>query len=139
MKEGKIKGKKWIIILSVLILIAIVVTLVIVFLPKNTDRVVELVDSQSKTMYLKNSDDKTKYKDFQNKINLNLSSSAKQEVENIYQLFISLNDVIDFYNQNLVFAQDNSVFQNNYNKVVRNLESANNVQKELNAKYNLLL
>ena len=86
MKEGKIKGKKWIIVISVLILIAIAVTLTIVFWPKNANQVIDLVDSQSQTMYLKNKDDDKNFEDFQNKVNANLSATSVQETKNIYEM-----------------------------------------------------
>lgn len=131
MKEGKIKGKKWIIVVSVLILIAIVVTLIIVFLPKNPNQAIELLDSNSQTMFLKNSEDETRFKDFQNKVDLNLTDTDSQEVKNIYSLFGILNDVVAFYNQELVYAENNSAFQDNLGKVVRSLNSASSSQKSL--------
>lgn len=133
MSDKKIKGKKWIIILSVLVLIAIIVTLVVVFLPKNVDKIISEVDSQSKTMLLKEDESDNLYLKFKTKITGASSINEKygQDTENVYDACKAINEVVDFYNGYLVFAVDNSTFQGQYSSIMKNYSIANSQQRKM--------
>lgn len=133
MSDKKIKGKKWIIILSVLVLIAIIVTLVVVFLPKNVDKIISEVDSQSKTMLLKEAESDDLYLKFKTKITGASSINEKygQDTENVYDACKTINEVVDFYNGYLVFAFDNSTFQGQYSSIMKNYSIANSQQRKM--------
>ena len=133
MGADKIKTKKWIVVLSILILIAIVVTLVIVFLPKNISNVIKQTNTQVETMYLKQSEDVKAFETFKSKITSSASVKEEigQDVENVSNTFSAINNTLKFYNNYLVFAQDNSTFQNAYGKIMKSYNSANQKQKAM--------
>lgn len=133
MSGEKIKSKKWIIVLSVVILVAIAVTLIIVFLPKNVSNAVERTNTQTQTMFLKQDKNKKLYKDFQTKIT-NIEAINKvygQETQNVYTLTLAVNQIMDFYNDYIVFAEDKSTFQSNYGVIMKNYDVANTEQKKM--------
>jgi len=133
MSGEKIKSKKWIIVLSVVILVAIAVTLIIVFLPKNVSNAVERTNTQTQSMFLKQDKNKKLYKDFQTKIT-NIEAINKvygQETQNVYTLTLAINQIMDFYNDYIVFAEDKSTFQSNYGVIMKNYDVANTEQKKM--------
>ena len=133
MSGEKIKSKKWIIVLSVVILVAIAITLIIVFLPKNVSNAVERTNTQTQSMFLKQDKNKKLYKDFQTKIT-NIEAINKvygQETQNVYTLTLAVNQIMDFYNDYIVFAEDKSTFQSNYGVIMKNYDVANTEQKKM--------
>ncbi len=133
MSGEKIKSKKWIIVLSVVILVAIAITLIIVFLPKNVSNAVERTNTQTQSMFLKQDKNKKLYKDFQTKIT-NIEAINKvygQETQNVYTLTLAINQIMDFYNDYIVFAEDKSTFQSNYGVIMKNYDVANTEQKKM--------
>lgn len=133
MAEGKKKiNKKWIIALAILVLIAVVVVLVIVLLPKNTKGAVDKVQTQSEEMFLKDKTESSMFDEMQRKIN-NSATDYIGEVASAKTVLIMLNDIMDFYNDYMVFAKDNKTFQNNYNVIMDSFGDANQYQKDMNA------
>ncbi len=133
MSGEKVKGKKWIIVLSVVILVAIAVTLIIVFLPKNVNNAIERTNTQVETMFLKKDKNKKMYKDFQTKITSieAINKEYGQETRDVYALTLAINDIMDFYNEYIVFSQDKSTFQANYGLIMKNYDVANAEQKKM--------
>ena len=130
MAEKK-KGVKWIIILTILVLIAVTVTLIVVFLPKNTSKAVEQTDKQANSMFIVKDESKELYQTFQAKVRGTAEDKYGQETENVYNLSLSLNRIVGFYNDYLVFAESNKTFSNNYNKIMRNFNKANSYQEDM--------
>lgn len=133
MEGKKIKQKKWIIALAVLVAVAIAVTLVIVLLPKNTTNAVHQLDTQAKVMYLKKEGTDKNYQDLKGRIKgvAALDEEIGQEVEDVYTLCQDLNFTIEFYNSWLIYAQDNEVFQGEYNNILRQLSIASSKQDSM--------
>lgn len=133
MAEGKKKiNKKWLVALAILVLIAVVVVLVIVLLPKNTKGVVDKVQTQTEQCFLKDKTEVTMFDSFQRKIN-NSATEYIEEVASAKAVIVMLNEVLDFYNDYMVFAKDNKTFQDNYNLIMDGFNDANKYQKDMNA------
>ncbi len=127
------KSKKWIIALAVLVLIAIGVVFVVVFLPKNTSNAIKQTYAQKETMFLRSNDDEKMFASFERKVQLN-ASEYSGEIGCARKITVTLNNIIDFYSENIVFAQDNSTFQSNYNLIMDNYANANNYQARMTEK-----
>lgn len=129
-KENR-KGKKWIIVLSVLILIAVVVTLIIVFLPKKVGNAIKQTTTQSTSMFIIDDEDEELYKSFQTKVKGVMADKYGKETDDVYEVSLVLNDVMNFYSNYIVFAEDNKTFQNNYGTIMKSYEKANAYQKKM--------
>ena len=127
------KSKKWIIALAILVLIAVVVVCIIVFIPKNTDNVLKQTYSQKETMFLKSDEDEKMFASFERKIQLN-ASEYTNEITSARKISNTLNNIIYFYSENIVFAQNNATFQSNYNLIMDNYGHANNYQERMTDK-----
>lgn len=133
MSGEKVKSKKWIVILSVVILVAIAITLIIVFLPKNVSNAIERTNTQTQSMFLKQDKNKKMYRDFQTKITSveAINKEYGQETQDVYTLTLIINEVMDFYNEYIVFAENKSSFQANYGTIMKNYDVANSEQKKM--------
>lgn len=132
MSEKKRFNKKWLILLATLVLIAIIVVTVVLLLPKNTKEVVKQTQTQTTSMFLTTNDEEIMYASFQEKIRLNAVQYVT-EASTVKQLSKDLTKIIKFYNQFLVLAADNGVFQNNYHVIMDGFNNANGYQKEMDA------
>lgn len=130
MAERKLFNKKWLIAIAVLVLIAIVVTMVLVFLPKDTNKAVAKVHETEKSMFLQSAEEERLYSSFENK--LSVVPSYKLEAIYTQELAVVLHEIIAFYDQNLVYAEGNGVFQDNYGHIMNGLEKASTSQKSMN-------
>ncbi len=130
MTERKLFNKKWLIALSILVLIAITVTMVIVFLPKKTSRAVEKVYENESTMFLQSENEKILYNSFVDK--LEVVSSYQSEAKFARTLSETMHDVVVFYNASLVYCESNGTFQDNYGKIVSGIDRANESKVRMN-------
>lgn len=128
MEKGK--KKKWIIALAVVVLIAVVVTCVIVFLPKNTDNVVSQTNTQINTMYLKDKDDNDKFESFAQKVN-KYANQYNNEVQSAKRINDMIAEMMNFYGFYLPYAEGNGTFQSNYNLIMDGFNSANSYQEKM--------
>ncbi len=130
-EKEKRKGKKWIIVLSVLILIAVVVTLIIVFLPKKVGNAIKQTTIQASNMFIVDDEDEELYRDFQTKVKGVMAKKYGTETDNVYEVCLVLNNVTNFYSNYIVFAEDNKTFQNNYGAIMKSYEKANAHQEKM--------
>ncbi len=129
MEKGK-KKRGWIIALAIVVLIAVVVTCVIVFWPKNTDNVVSQTNTQIDTMYLKDKDDKDKFESFAKKVN-KYASQYNNEVQSAKRINDMIAEMMNFYGFYLPYAEGNGTFQSNYNLIMDGFNSANSYQEKM--------
>ena len=130
MAERKLFNKKWLIALAILVLIGIVVTMVFVFLPKDIKKAVNKVYQTEKTMFLQNDEEDRLFEQFTAK--LSVTPSYKQEASCAREVAEAVHEIIYFFNQNLVYAQDNNVFQDNYAHIMNGLDKSIASQKKMN-------
>ena len=130
-KKKGMFNKKWVVAVAILAFVAIVVTTVLLLLPKNTRNVVEKVNEQTTAMFLVNDEELKLYESFEKKIN-GVESSYYTEAENAKMVSYSLNEIVKFYNQYLYYSEDTGVFQDNYGKIIKGIEKAETAQKTMN-------
>lgn len=127
----KVKTKKWIIVLSVLVAIAIAVTLIIVLLPKDYKRIISMTQEHCESIYLKKNKDEELYKNFQDKIDLVYKDSYGVESDTVHSVLDSLGEVVDFYSEYIVFAENNKYFQKSYKPIVKGFENVSKYEDEM--------
>ena len=114
-----------------MVLIGIVVTLVVVFLPKDTKKAVSKVYQAEQTMFLENQTEKALFQSFYGKFAPD--NAYKAEAQDIEKIAESLHDMISFYNGYLIYAKTDKTFQSNFKHIVNGIDKANKAQKEMNA------
>jgi len=125
-------GKKWAIFFAIVVLVAIVVVVVILAIPPNTYNAVETLNRTATTSYLTVNSEKESYQAFKEKMGKNTVVSAyQQELANIEVLSGSIDIILDFHNEYLVFAKDNKNLKNNYKAIKEGLEKSKESQKKL--------
>lgn len=130
MKEENIaKTKKWIIVLSVLVLIAIVVTLIIVFLPKDKNALLVQTQNQCETMFLQDQKESQRFEELKN--NVSRFDEYSSDANNVYKLAGDLNQILEFYVFPLTYANADGTFQGNYSLILRSYEEARAKQNEI--------
>lgn len=123
-------GKRWSVILGIIVLVAIIVVVIIIAIPPNTYNAVETLNRASKTNYLSSATEQTAFDKFEEKMT---SSVYLQEVQDIEKMSKSVDIILDYYNDYLVFAKDNKTFKNNYKTIKENLEEAKENQKKMSS------
>ena len=125
-------GKRWLIILGVLVLIAIIVVVIIIAIPPNTSKAIEALNTTSKTSYLSSTSEQNEFNKFRTKVNTSTVNAYTIEIDSISILSDTIDDVLDYYNNYLVFAKDSKVLKNNYKDIKEGLEDAKESQKRMN-------
>lgn len=134
-KDYKAGGaKKWLIIIGILVLIAIIVTVIVLVIPGNTADAVDRLRQSSQTSFLENRSEEEKYDAFGRKLtNSSISYFVTgNEYASVEIVSGSINLILDFYNEYLPLAEDNKTLSKNYKKIKNNLEDAVDYQKEMN-------
>ena len=128
----KKKTKKWLIIFSVLILIAIIVTLVIVFWPKDPNRIKGETIEQSQSMFLGDTKEKELYEELREKVAQNNLGDDKTAIVDRFELMSNqLGVVMNFYASNIVFVENNKTLQNEFGKIIRSYDKADSSKENL--------
>lgn len=131
--DKKKKGVgKFLKIFACLLFVAIVVGVVLLFVPTDSSSLVGVLTQTSQSKLLDDSKSRQEYTTFTN----NLKNNSRLRV---YELEISAvkesiqvtNNVIDFYAQYIKFAKSNRVFKNNNGKAKTNLQNAMSEGKDM--------
>lgn len=130
MTERKMFNKKWLVALSILVLVAITVTMVVVFLPKKTDKAIEKIYNNESTMFLQSENEKTLYNSFVDK--LDVVPSYRGEANFAKTISETMHDVVLFYKDSLLYAESDGTFQDNYGKIVNGIDRANDSKNRMN-------
>lgn len=125
--------KKILLIVGILVLIAIIVVVIVLLVPGNTYGAVERLKQTSQTSFLQNESEKNNFDKFEIKISNSAYRYYAQELQDIESLSNSINEVLDYYDEYMVFASDNKVLKKNYKTIKNNLADSVDVQKELNS------
>lgn len=135
MTETKKFNNKWLIALSVLVLVAIVVVVIISCLPKDTKKVISRTNEFTTNVFLTDDNITSSYLEFQEMVKNDpaIKETFGKESDSVLVLSVAMNKVLSFYNDQLIFAKDNKTFQNNYNPVVKNLNKAAKAQEVFEA------
>ena len=125
-------GKRWSVIIGILVLIAIVVVVIILAIPPNTYNAVETLNRSSQTGYLTSSSEKAEFDKFKTKISSSIVSDYQRELSDMEDLAVLVDDILNFHNDYLVFAKDNKTFKQNYKDIKNGLNDAKESQKKMN-------
>lgn len=131
-------GKKWLFGFGAIAIIAIVIVLIVISLPPNTDKAMELLNKASTNSFLMSTTERTNYDQFEQKVadspKINsYMNTMPQEMADVQTLSMTLADVLEFYNDYMLFAKDNSELKKNYKSIKGGLEDAMKNQQNLNA------
>ena len=125
-------AKKWLIIVGVIVLVAILIVAIVLMIPANTYSMIGSLKESEQTYFLKDDDERASYSKFVSKINSNNQTSYYyQEVKDIQSLSNSMSIVLGYYNDFIVFAKNNSVMSKNYKKIKNNITKAEKYQKNM--------
>lgn len=124
-------AKKWAVMMGIVVLIAVIVVVVILCIPPNTYNAVETLNRTTQTSFLSSESEKVSYDKFENKLSQSRVNYYVQEFADIQILAESLQEVLDFYNDYLLFAEDNKTLQENYKTIKNGLNDASQSQQKL--------
>ena len=132
-KDYTTGSRKWLIILSVLVLVAIIAVVIVLLVPGNTYSMVEVLHSHSTTSFLNvdNTSERENYDKLKAEFDIAVTG-YKQEVEDIETLSQTINNVLDFYDEYTIFAKNNGTLTQNYKSIKSNLNKASRLQDDMN-------
>lgn len=132
-KEYTTGSRKWLMILSILVLVAILAVVIVLLVPGNTYSMVEVLHSHSTTSFLNidNTSERENYDKLKNEFNIAVTG-YKQEVEDVETLSQTINNVLDFYDEYTIFAQNNGTLTKNYKSIKSSLNKASKLQDKMN-------
>lgn len=132
-KEYTTGSRKWLMILSILVLVAILAVVIVLLVPGNTYSMVEVLHSHSTTSFLNidNTSERENYDKLKNEFDIAVTG-YKQEVEDVETLSQTINNVLDFYDEYTIFAQNNGTLTKNYKSIKSSLNKASKLQDKMN-------
>ena len=125
-------GKRWVTFIAILVLIAIIVVLIVIFIPANTSDAKRILNDVSSSSYLDDEDEKSAYQAVGEKLSSSTKSYYMTEYNDILLLSEGISDVLQFYDDYLVFAKDNKVLSSNYKTIRNNLNRVKSSKEDLN-------
>ncbi len=132
-KDYKASGaKKWLIIFGILVLIAIVVVAVVLLIPANTYSMIEALQENESHFLLKDTKEKNDFNEFTLKIKGSTTLNYyTQEIEDVEIVVNNMSSILSFYNDYMVFANQNKVLSSNTKSINKCISNANNIQKNI--------
>lgn len=132
-KEYTTGSRKWLMILSILVLVAILAVVIVLLVPGNTYSMVEVLHSHSTTSFLNidNTSERENYDKLKKEFDIAVTG-YKQEVEDVETLSQTINNVLDFYDEYTIFAQNNGTLTKNYKSIKSSLNKASKLQDKMN-------
>lgn len=124
--------KKGLTLLAIVVLIAIIIVLIIIFIPANTSNAKVILHNVTSTSYLQDKEEITSYEKIGEKLQNSTKNYYMEEYNNVPILSSTIDKVLEFYDEYLVFAKDNKVLSNNYSAIKKNLNKVISQQKKLN-------
>lgn len=130
MTEQKPFDKKWLIIIAILVLIAIIAVTIILCLPGNPKSAIQALQKDNENNIFADRATIQSYDSFESKIK-NSVSQYSDEVADV-QIFIGdVAVVVDKYNDLVLFFQENENFYDNYKPVTENLTQLQNTKNSI--------
>ncbi len=128
-------GKKWLIAIALIVLVAIVVVVVLICIPPNTYNAVQTLNRTTQSSFLvKSPTDKENFNDLKNKLGAGEKFNVYQkEMEDYALITDSIYNILDFYNDNLIFASSNKNLKKNFKPIKNNLNDAKAIQGRLSS------
>ena len=113
-------GKKILFIIAVLVFIGVVITAIVLLIPTNKYSMVNALQENQQTFFLKDENEQSKFNSFTDKIKSNANINYySDEINDIPVIASTMAQVLDYYNDYMVFAENNKVMTDN-NKIINN-------------------
>ena len=135
--DYSVGNKKWLYVVGALVLLAIIVVIIVICVPGNTYSTIEVLHSNATTSFL-NEDNKAENNNYfilTGKYSISVTE-YEQEIIDVQSLSQTINHVLDFYDEYLVFADNNSVLTKHYKNIKSSLNKASKIQDNLNYQIN---
>ena len=129
--QGNGTAKKWALFLGVVVLIAIVVVVIILAIPPNAYNAVETLNQVSQSSYLTVNSEQVEFDDFKIKMDASAVNEYSKELYDIEDLAFSIDVILDYHNDYLVFAKDNKNLKESYKDIKEGLQNAKQNQKKM--------
>lgn len=131
-------GKKWLVIFAVLALIAIAVVVILSVIPADTNKAVNLLKEVSATSYMRSDEEESAFNDFETKVETtsklnNYIKKMPNEMEDVQNLCDTIYYVLNYYDDNMMFANKGNAFGKNCGAIMDGLNGAVKTQKLLNS------
>ena len=132
-KDYKAGGaKKWLIILGILVLIAVVIVAVVLLIPANTYSMIEALQENEEHFFLTDEKEHSDFDEFTLKITSNASLSYyTEEINNVEVISQGMASVLSYYNDYFVFAKKNKTLSSNTKTINKYITTTNKVQKNI--------
>lgn len=124
-------GKKALIGIALFVLVAIVVVIVLLCIPPNTYNAVQTLNRATETTFLARDAEKEDFGETKASIASSGFSKYLNEFKDIETLTESINDVLNFYNSKMIYANADKNFKKNYKPIKNNLNSAKDSKDKL--------
>ena len=126
------KKTKWLIIIGIIVVLAVVLTIVFInlFTPKHTTELANQLNSVMQTGYLNEENTSNKnIQDFLNKTktNGNLNNREKTQIENYLDTLQAFSEMGEFYNRQMIFTTHTNVYSDNADGIINALKDANSI------------
>lgn len=127
MKKGK-----WLIIIGIIVVLAVVLTIVFInlFTPKHTTELANQLNSVTQTGYLdKENANNKNIQEFLGKINTNKNLDKKEQVqiENYLNALQAFSEMGEFYNRQMIFTTHTKAYSDNADSIIKSLKEANSI------------
>lgn len=133
-EDKKKKGaNKFIKITACILFVAIVVGLIVFFIPSNKSSLIEVLAEAKNQVLLQDDENKANYSAFSVRINANPRVNIyMEEMNSISVITETFSDVVNYYNGYIKFASSNRTFKNYNGKAKSSLQKAYDSSKKLN-------
>lgn len=130
-------GKKFLVGIGVFVLLAIIAVVIILSIPANTNSAMGLLNKATKNSFLMSRSESAKYDELENTISNatpvnDYLKVIPTEMADIQSLSIAIDEVLEYYNDQMLFIQGTKAFKSNFKLVRSNLKNAMESQKQLN-------
>ena len=129
-KEGSGLGKKILIGLAIIALVAIIVVVILLCIPPNTYNAVETLDRTTNNMFLSKQEENSNFESLKSKVE-QYDLSYKEELEDYQNIRDNLHTILIYFNNNLKFASNNKNLKNNYKAIKNNLNKSQDSRNKL--------
>lgn len=130
MSEKKPFDKRWLVVVAILVLLAIIAVTIVLCLPGNPKSAIQALQKDSSNNLFADSNVEKSYDNFEEKIKTSVSKYSA-EMKDV-QLFIeSVSIVVDQYNEFAFHFKENENFYDNYKPVTSNLNEIQNIKQTI--------
>lgn len=131
-------GKRWLLGIASIVLIAIMVVVIVIAIPPNTNSAVDILNRATVDSFMVSQKEKTSFDNFEAKV-----ANSKQvnnyikviptEMEDVQTLSVVMAEVVDYFNDYMFFIEKTKGFKKNAKEITKSFKDAFESQRQLNA------